>query len=1194
MLNFILGILASVIATIIFLPKIKRLFLHNPAIIQFFGHKLPVNETDDAQDIRTFARGKALNTLELKYSDVESIERDPDIYEVIDNWICSPVGIPKPDFKIILRNHITEDEIRNSNNLKYLTWLFDLIDDEKRKRFRPEALANLKTVQDVSCSINNMSKEILVIKDIMNQNKVDVSDNAGKIEVIKKLLEDGKIISARNSALDILSSVTKLSQTDIIKLNSIIAETYLSNPSEQCKSIQYLEVVRQCSMDPITKLRIEAIINLLSGDNKNAKVVIQRALKINTGDHKTRVVELNIITSDATEEELDKLREDKNYSNHLDFQLIICSAYIRHGYWKKGFEIASILKRDNPKLPDALYWYAHAAINMLNNEFRENPLLTEDQFNLLRDISTTLAECEKSWPNEKTEILSNVYTLHGHINYLLMNDKKSLDYLNKALECTPNNKTCIINLVNAQFSIHDFHGVLTSLDNLEQLQFDKVKINVMRAEAFNELGKTKDAMVLLNELLKNPDLSIDALDTIYAILVQANLREMDFHASSKIYGEFIVNYGFGEKVICSYALVLNRQGRKGEAISLLKTALQQIKNRRARKIEVLLADYLVDTKEINQIKEACNLYEMNFSIYTPDRISLKYLRTLYYTSEFGKCLRLCNTIKKIHGPKIEYTEIEAYIYVATDNFGIAIEILKALIAQRPYENELQLQFAYSLFRLGRINEAEGIIEAVSSKCNESLQDLAMLSRIFLQIKEPKKALEFAFRGLKADPDNPKAHSHYIFIFQACQSFIKPTEEQVLKFQDIINNFSKKFPDIPYLRTVEVSNDPEEFRNQIFQMLKENKYDIENIRSSHLRFKLPTYILANLLRKDVITTWTAMLSDSSLPIYCATGIIEELNNEVKLCFESKSVLIDLIPLLSLSLLEHREKLLDVFDIIYIKQHVIDIINSKIELLSLSIKDGHIQLYENNGKMFTIEIPKEAVENQISFLQKIIDFTLSHPKIKIIGKIVDLNQNSTNVPHNIIDNVLTKEMWDVFCDSAVKGVPAYIEDFTLRHLAREMKNTTSFGTQAVLTKMLKHNIISEEEFQAGLAKLVHCNYQLINISAQTLLQNLRSCAFYPKEEVLSLFLSLRNFNIHETLLNLGLGFFKELWIEPITPEQRKEWTFRFLDMISIGKSKSRIVQFYSQNSQLIFGQLLFLNETHFKESLKDWLANQVFIN
>lgn len=369
---------------------------------------------------------------------------------------------------------------------------------------------------------------------------------------------------------------------------------------------------------------------------------------------------------------------------------------------------------------------------------------------------------------------------------------------------------------------------------------------------------------------------------------------------------------------------------------------------------------------------------------------------------------------------------------------------------------------------------------------------------------------------------------------------------VFAFQETLNNFTTWFPDHPGLHKVDTK---EKDFSKIFALVDDRQRLTNQVLEFYQQKNLTLGAFSKLVNSSIIEVWGGLLGRGETQLIASTGSTDEQQTSAKILKDSQAITVDLLSILTLAYLKSMELLVNRSPTIYTSQSVLDELNRVI-----SDKDfggQGMMLIGKEGEHYTRqEITKESLERSKEFLEEIRSFVEKNCQCVAVREALKIGKEE----FERLEDLLGEDSIHAILIAKEKETPLYSDDLRLRMIAKNDHAVDGVWTQTVLIDMLEKKLITSEQYQELIIKLIQGNYTYVSVNADTLNLTLRKHRFKTtEEEVGKVFDRLAGpETTEESAIEVISNCLKCTWIGPILLEQK----LAVLDLCLAVLTKNRV--------------------------------------
>lgn len=366
------------------------------------------------------------------------------------------------------------------------------------------------------------------------------------------------------------------------------------------------------------------------------------------------------------------------------------------------------------------------------------------------------------------DILSNRATARVMMNQT----NEALEDLDLALSEDPNRPMILVNRGLIHFERGDNQRAIADFEAALALGHQDENLNVVVARAYfqaEELHRAEELARRLYEKSLDADVRLAAAET----LIRTLLAQGRIDVGKEIVGDLQHMGGPDAARICAFYFEETNDGAL--ALRVLEEALEHVPGH--QEATDLLSDYGLLAGRQRHWSVAANALAWVTDAATMSVTTKMLAHALYESGRWLEALTLVREVRKVHGPQLVITEIEARILEAVGSLGSARECLVELAAhhERP---DLVFEIGRLSFLMNDVSRAVDVVEALSPEQIWHDATLLMAMGQFRKELGLEGALEFAFRALRLAYDDPRMHLAFVAITLREPSAAEPLSSPV--------------------------------------------------------------------------------------------------------------------------------------------------------------------------------------------------------------------------------------------------------------------------------------------------------------------------------------------------------------------------------------------------------------------------------
>jgi tetratricopeptide (TPR) repeat protein len=882
---------------------------------------------------------------------------------------------------------------------------------------------------------------------------------------------------------------------------------------------------------------------MLKEDYEKALDYLEKGLRIDPDNENCISVKAHTLVMLKKYDEAITFLNEKHKDDLALYYSSIIDTY-NGNYEEADIKIKTLLE----KKPDDFQYLYIASNNMLvwKDEYVKNNFYLysqiaqyiKDDFNTLLGWLTKAKEILKN--QERPKLLADIFSYLSAAHLGLANYKKAEENAREAINQDENCNIAYLNRGIAEFHQKEFVNAIKSINKYLSL-VDKQENEIIQILALSYLsrGEIKEAKRVLKDFI-DKDFNKDDL-AIIELVIQAFRLDIEYDDCDKylqiLKDKFETN-PHAIRIRARYLMDRNHPGAK----ELLSEALSYCDNDNEKTmINIELANLLINESSFD---EALKIYSQFISEKEHSYVNNRYLECLCQLGRYKEALLFIDNLHKNAGRNDYVDNILASIQISLGNLKEASILLKALYQRNPDKIDFLLHYGICRYRIsGNAEEAIRNFNEVKNKVSGG-DNLITLSHGYLSIKQYSTALELAYKALQEEPKNPRVHLAYVNILLAKEQVEGQEIDEIYTkaFQDTISNFNKRFPYEHGLTMINVDGSLTEVTKQLDESFNYlNKvFDIYN--NNQLAF----YSIAKFTSKSIFDLWKGLRETEDLCLKISYGTYEERTAEIACIEESKEVVIDIISLFTLTYSSQLNLLKKIFSKIYVHQSVMDELILRINEFNAVKKAGQDFIAKGTEGYVCYKIPKEAIDDNINFLEQIREFIVNECELQGSEKEYSEDEELAKSAVGLIA-CNTKKL------AQEKGLALLSDDAIFRFVLKNEDNIKSFSSLALVTRAYISGLIKEEEYFNIILTFLKMKYTYVPVDAKVLAYTLSKNTQVLNEEIELLLQEVsRKETSFDSLRAVICEFLYDLWLNPhMLPHQKSIILQKTLSYVTVHK-------------------------------------------
>ena len=304
---------------------------------------------------------------------------------------------------------------------------------------------------------------------------------------------------------------------------------------------------------------------------------------------------------------------------------------------------------------------------------------------------------------------------------------------------------------------------------------------------------------------------------------------------------------------------------------------------------------------------------------------------------------------------------------------------------------------------------------------------------------------------------------------------------VRAFQETCVEFSLRFPDDMSLSPVEMDSN----FTPIFQGIELRHQHISNVESLYKSRQLPFASFCTLIGNTTLTAWPDYTALPDRHLYFGTGSDQETNEAGELLHDADAIVLDMVALLTVHKLRLAEHLRARFSRITIPQLVFDEIQNDVNRMRIGPAPSGYMGKDEEGRYRLTEMTDEVWEERQAYARTVLELADTFERIPSYS-LLDADD-----PERAIEALTPAGAGAIFAgDEQIEVRPVLISDDLPQANVARWLGFGAVNSQALLTELLRSDVITEVEYSSKIEELVRMNYWFVRVSAKDMLWNLEA--------------------------------------------------------------------------------------------------------
>ncbi|MDW4511786.1 hypothetical protein R7236_25685 [Priestia megaterium] len=998
-----------------------------------------------------------------------------------------------------------------------------------------------------------------------------------EFEDLNQLLELEKVNSAREKAKERLQN-NHLKSNEILELNAIIANSYIIS-GQEAKAISYLYACISSCNDKARKKRLRALINLIEKRLDPALEEIKGAIEIEGYSEKNIEILVNIYLQQR--KYIDALKVLNDYPEK-DLPKLKAYVLVSLKRFDEVIELTDSYLQNNP---DNINWLIIKAESLvLKTEYDIERNITIDPSKSLETVMPLLNKLDTK-DIDNIGILMRIKEIKAALLF------RNKDYAEAKIlyeevyrSNSENSNLCLKNLLLSCYGDQDWGKAIILLEEKISLHPHEIDDVTSLAKMYAEAGKTEKAIDLLESNKSYFDVKNKLALDYYFTYIDALILELRHSEINKMLSSLAdaTNDLTGLHVLKGYYALKKHDWEN--SIYHFESSIDLLDGDDLVETKVLLSHAYSNVATLESYKKLKELLITIPHWAQHDFLINRYTNALFELGEYEKIISLS---KQLPEKTVFLLDRIATIYFNLGWYEIA-KINYRTLHQSTRELSYQLRYASCLFSLGNIEECLEVLTAAESRVKKSgkVEELSLLSSAFMNARQYRKSLEYAYQTYLVGKENPQAWRFFFWQMSYLSRFVENAEKDWIKeYQIMFNQFNQEFPDEePLGKEVEAIKDGEISPELIEEIKRGSEFsqEMKNLFKTH---KLSISMLVALLDRGPFETWGHIMNEQSTDLWISHGSYQELIDGRLSAKQAKEVVCDISTLLTLRHLGLLDELVKYYKL-YIHQRQFDAIFNEYSRNKLINEEGlKIAIY-HEGQILIQEISSEEVKNSVIIQEEFIKWI--NQNCEKLGSVISNEQKSDPRKEKLL--FFTEPM--EICKEKLYSM--LVDSSTLKAYAKESYNVNCFTTLDLLKSLVSRGEIAKDRESELLGKLMLTGHTLIPVDKEVFMFFLKKNNFKLNLEVLAIFDYLRKAEFNKGfLVNLMADLLSWIWIEDISAYERQQLTDYICLVLTAGKRKDELISALITESNSKFSFLVEHQWLKMKICIEQWFQAQSIV-
>ena len=832
-----------------------------------------------------------------------------------------------------------------------------------------------------------------------DQSRVEASiqEDLGEIE---RLIEKKRIEPALNMGHRTLSKIERegLSEEAHRTAHQHLANAYLTTTNREGEALPHVQYLADHAPNENARLRNQALGAYLRSDPERALTLAEKALAEDPDDQTTLLLKAHVLARSGKEGGAADFYEDVANLSKADDLYNLGQIEILAGRYERALGRAQNALEQGFSGPDVRFLYGISVVFQRQEQVECGKVgLPDTMREKLSEAKNHLGRAIDSF-EEMPGRAASAYFYRGVVHLQLGDDGKGMEDLKRAHELTPSDPAALHNLV------------LLALDRGDATQARRYFEKLSAADHDVDLATMLSMETAIFHLEGNPHGAVDALrdslsdelpdDTEFRVrlqLMKALRENLEPEKAEEILGALRSERPGHPQLLAEEGFIARDRDDLDRAVENFRRAREEAQGQLVAYATAKLADVLFEraqsTGSSEDFEEALQLYRKRPLPSSRDQAIVKEALCLLHLGRYPECVDVCHTHLGDGSPRPVLKKILARVHAFHENYRKAADLYKQVAVQGDTDAEALLHCSQCYAMIGEGSKASGAADKVAGQVEDSSPlDQLMLSQTYLACGELESAVRHAYLAQKHGPDERQCLEQYIWLFLTRSGDIEDRdaaeEKHIQAYQGLLVEYTERFPNSEFLQQIEVPQDPEEVLQALRKRLPSPKQK-ETFEKALRETPLPIGTIAEFSGRSVADTWKLVTTSPDLEVAADEGPRELLARELEHAREADAIILDLVPLLTISELGLLDRLSTCFEHIYVPQAAFNDLN---DLLRRELsEEGESRRYlsrdpESDAGIALTEFPPEPRDAFLEDLRELRDFIRETGPVDLIGQTI----------------------------------------------------------------------------------------------------------------------------------------------------------------------------------------------------------------
>lgn len=349
-------------------------------------------------------------------------------------------------------------------------------------------------------------------------------------------------------------------------------------------------------------------------------------------------------------------------------------------------------------------------------------------------------------------------------------------------------------------------------------------------------------------------------------------------------------------------------------------------------------------------------------------------------------------------------------------------------------------------------------------------------------------------------------------------------------------------------------DGEEFRRQMIAALPSDSGRI-SIDEFYKMGKLTIGSVANLAKKDILSTMVYLSSHPDLGIYTGTGTVRAYEKALFNIQNTNGIVIDLTSIITMEHLNIKDLILDKYGPFIITQSTLDELNKLYVLRSVGGMKSSFTIFQEKGELYRHEVSIDDKKKQLDHLAGLISWLVKNATIKPVNLLLNMKKSEKEKMEQYYSTSLSESL----LVAKEHDLALYSEDGRLREIAESEFKTKGIWTHTILKDALEKKYIDKNLYEDYTISLLELNIHHISINSDIIIAAARKSFWRVDYPLTSTLINLSGWRCNEeSAIIVGSEFIYSLWMQTIDPINKNSIVMAVLEAITIMRNKETVAK------------------------------------